>query len=126
MSLVGLLLTSIEFFWCTIMPIIGSLHLISATYKEDNSRKVELLRHWLFYWMVYMVANMLSGFLIILPTAINTFLRVVTLAMLASPKLGMTLNLYDYVQGHANPIIEYVHKGAVSIKEHLGLKEKSA
>ncbi len=126
MSFLGILLELIELFWCTLMPIIGSLHLISPKYNQENSDKLYLLRHWCFYWMIFVVLNVFSGYLVIIPSAIRVFLRIALLSLMASPKLGITLSLLEYVQGKTETIIGFKNMMAGFVKEQLGAKEKTA
>jgi len=126
MSFVGCLLGMIDLLWCTLMPVLGSLHLISSKYAQDIPGKTTLLKHWVFYWICFIILNQFSGYLIIIPHAIRVFLRIATLAVLASPKLGITLALFDYLQTKTAVIKGLQEQITGFVMEKIGAKEKTA
>lgn len=103
MAILCLLSGAIEILWCVIMPVIGSLYLISEKHKEENKEKTELLKHWCNYWIGYFLLKLVCGFLCFLPIIGGTLclLRVALLSVMASPKLGVTNKIADFLQNKA-------------------------
>ncbi len=127
MSFLGVVLSLVELVWCFVMPILGSLHLISSKYAQENSSKSDLLKHWCFYWMAFVLLQVFSGFIVILPDFLIKVLRVGVLAAMASPKFGVTLHIYEEFKNHADHLIEIKTIVFAYIRETIfGYKSKSA
>ena len=100
MGLICIVIGLVEWIWCILMPIVGSLYFISSKNKDVNAEKTELFKHWCYYWVAYFVLNMLFGCLCFLPNMFSCFLhslRVIALTLLASPKLNLTIGTFEYI-----------------------------
>ena len=126
MSFISFVLKLVEFVWCFVMPVLGSLHLISSKYRQENTNKADLLRHWCLYWMAFVILNLFSMYLPLVPSALINILRLAVLSVLATPKLQITLSLLDYIQGKADIIIGVKNKAAEFVAEKLGAKVKTS
>ena len=122
MGFVWIVLKIVEYLWCIVMPVCGSLHLISSKYKEENKSKHDLLKHWCIYWMAFAVLHFACGFLIFLPCVIKAILKLVILSALACPSLHLTLWLFDFLQSRSDILISLKNNIGGYI---LGTKEKT-
>ncbi len=107
MGFLCLLLGAVECVWCVLMPVVGSLHLISAKYKEENKNKPALLQHWCYYWIAYFTLKVLCGFLSFLPGGITGILcaaRIIALSAMASPKLNFTTAIFEQIQSRTSTL----------------------
>jgi len=105
MGFLCVLLGAVECVWCVLMPVIGSLHLISAKYKEENKAKSGLLQHWCYYWIAYFTLKVLCGFLSFLPGGITGILcavRILLLGVMASPRLNLTTSVFEHIQSRTS------------------------
>lgn len=119
----------VEFIWCIVMPIIGSLHLISSKYKEDNKNKSGLLQHWCYYWVAYFMLRVLFGFLSFLPASITSILcilRVASLSLMASPKLNLTTAIFEQIHSKASMLTGAKDYIAGMIVNQIGGEKKSS
>ncbi len=100
MGFLCILFGLIEWTWCILMPVIGSLHLISKKYQSENADKRDLFKHWCYYWIAFFVLRVAFQFLSFLPSAITSILcilRVSALSVMASPKLGITTGVFESI-----------------------------
>ena len=98
MSLFWFLIHSLEWVWCMLMPIIGSLHLLSKRYEESNSSKDYLFRHWCCYWIIYTLLRVLFSFICFFIPSFLSFLyilRILALAIVAFPKFKAAEKITD-------------------------------
>lgn len=105
MGFLCILFGAVEFVWCILMPVIGSLHLISSKYKEENKNKSGLLQHWCYYWIAYFTLKVVCGLLSFLPggiTGIICAIRILLLGVMASPKLNMTKSVFEHIQSRTS------------------------
>ena len=123
-----LLTGAIELLWCVLMPVMGSLYLISNKHKEENEKKQELLKHWCNYWIAYFVLKLCCSFLCILPIVggILCCLRVALLSVMATPKLGLTNKIADFVQNKAGFLADIKIWAMNMIVAKIGGDKKSA
>ena len=104
MSFLGLILMIIEFVWCIAMPICGTLHLISSKYEQENKNKQNIMRHWCYYWICFILLGAISSFLSFLPSrlfGILSFVKVALLSVMATPRLQLPLTVFEFIQGKA-------------------------
>ena len=94
------LLMIFEWVWCVMMPIIGSLYLVSKKYQQENTPKSGLFHHWCYYWIIYVVLRVVTKILSIFLFKFNTLfyvLRVIVLCVIVTPSLDLTTNISEKV-----------------------------
>eukprot|EP00826_Nyctotherus_ovalis_P054458 TRINITY_DN712_c0_g1_i4.p1 TRINITY_DN712_c0_g1~~TRINITY_DN712_c0_g1_i4.p1 ORF type:complete len:132 (+),score=49.12 TRINITY_DN712_c0_g1_i4:84-479(+) len=110
MSFIILLLMIFEWVWCVVMPIVGSLYLVSRKYHQENAPKENLFRHWCYYWIIYFVlrlgARVLNIFLYKLEIMFYV-MRVIILCVLVTPKLDLTTNVAEQVLSRSGDLDRY-------------------
>ena len=100
MNLLVVLLMIFEWVWCLMMPIIGSLYLISTEYERENSSKNKLFSHWCYYWIIYVVLRIVTKILSIFLFQFDILfyaLRVIILCVIVTPGLDLSTNISEKV-----------------------------
>ncbi len=129
MGLFCVLLHVVNFLWCMLMPLVGTLHLISPMFKEENRGKWQLMRHWCHYWLAFAAFHLVFSFLDFLPTKVMTFLyivRIILLGVMATPVLPVTSMIFEFLQNNGARVLSLKDWVFNYVQELLGLKEKAA
>ena len=129
MALFCVLLHVVNLLWCIVMPLVGTLHLISPMFKEENRGKWQLMRHWCHYWIAFTACHLIFSFLEFLPTKLMTFLQIVRLLLLgamATPALPVTSKVFEFLHSSGSSIISFKDWIYNWVLELLGVKEKTA
>ena len=109
MGLVAFLLFLVNYLWCVAMPLIGTLHLISSMYKEENKGKSALMRHWCYYWLTFAAFHLALDLFNFLPAKVMTIMyiiRVLLLSVMATPVLPVTSAIFDFLQRNGAKVFE--------------------
>eukprot|EP00831_Metopus_contortus_P027500 TRINITY_DN2309_c0_g1_i5.p2 TRINITY_DN2309_c0_g1~~TRINITY_DN2309_c0_g1_i5.p2 ORF type:complete len:156 (-),score=25.46 TRINITY_DN2309_c0_g1_i5:224-691(-) len=128
MEFLIVILRLIELLWCVVMPICGSLHLISLKYAEENRSKQDLFKHWCYYWIFFVSFAVLTGSLYFLPCTINkfmTFIRIGALSFLATPVHGYTISLFELILSKSEKMIHIKNIAVDFVLDKAGIKKKT-
>ena len=115
MNFFSIILFLVDWIWCLIIPLLGSLHLVSMKYNKENTDKSHLFCHWCYYWIIYAIIGVLFGFVCFFISRLEGLmylLRILILSVIVNPQFGFLSII--------------VEKSKNSIGDFSEIKEKAA
>ena len=107
MSFIVILLMIFEWVWCVLMPIIGSIHLVSSRYHQENANKDGLFKHWCYYWIIYFILRIICSVLNIFLYKLEILfyaLRILILCVIVTPKTHLTETITEKILSKSDTI----------------------
>eukprot|EP00826_Nyctotherus_ovalis_P031709 TRINITY_DN2540_c0_g1_i1.p1 TRINITY_DN2540_c0_g1~~TRINITY_DN2540_c0_g1_i1.p1 ORF type:complete len:131 (+),score=51.27 TRINITY_DN2540_c0_g1_i1:130-522(+) len=113
MGFIGILLALVDWVWCFVMPLIGTLHLVSRKYHKENMNKTSLFSHWCYYWILYVFLNIAIAFVTFFIGKLGgllSLLRVAVLSVMVIPKLQLTKTVSEKIVDNSGNFAEIKEK----------------
>jgi len=109
MKFLWFLLCLIDWLWCFLMPLIGTLHLVSGKYRKNNKDKSHLFAHWCHYWILFVFCNVIIGFVSFFISRLGTLptiLRIVVMSVVVNPKFNLLSDVTEKIKDNAGDLTE--------------------
>ena len=109
MKLLWFLLGLIDWLWCFLMPLIGTLHLVSEKYRKHNKDKAHLFTHWCHYWILFVFCNVIIGFVSLFISRLGillTILRIVAMSVVVNPRFSLLSDVTEKIKDNAGDLTE--------------------
>ena len=125
MGFICIVCCAIELIWCFLVPVIGSLYLISSKYHSKNEDKTILWKHWVYFWISFIMLKLSFSMISFLPgflLGILNLVRILLLSLMVSPKLNLTVNGFEFVLAKGKLVKDFL---AQMVSEKITLQKKT-